>query len=397
MRNCVTTILLLFLMVVSATGQEDEYSPYTGYADALPSVNLNSRSVAYQQSLYPDYYASHSALRDLRWVARNDSLLVEFFKQNDTLILQTLSDLSGLTWQEESFDIYLLRYYPTAGNPDPLTIPIGGIRRGHLTEASPDGARLRLDLIYQMARRMLAQCVSPENDYYHPVADHPLMQQGVYRRENLAMLLALVTAEQVIGLDSTYIAYQSSFWKQRHPGREVFEQYLLNDWILNAERPLVQWVMEEPYGSTLVSITRPPRKSRTTSSGRALEYIEGLPLKGQLGFSITVDAANKLLVDKIDLERVAFACGLRESDIIRQVNGVRVRSHRDMIEKILETFNDGGATLQIVREKENTTVLLQPIDLGYDEEHFFWIDGDSVFYDTTLSDTTQTTPTVPEN
>jgi hypothetical protein len=376
-----SAVFLALALLAPGTQAQEYHSPFTGYSDELPNVSLNSRAVALQKSLYPEYYNNHSALRDMRWVARHDSAAAEFFEVKKSLILKTLSELSGLSWQEREFDVYLLRYYTTAGNGDPLIIPVGGIRRGHLTESTPDGSRMQLNLIYQLARRMLAQCVNPERDYYHPIADHPLMQPGAYRRDNLAMLLALVTAERVIGLDSTYTAYQSAFWKQRHPGREVFEQYLLNEWILSPERPLAQWVVEEPYGSRLVTITRPPRRSRTSSTGQALEYIEGLPLKGQLGFSVTVNPSNKLVVDKIDLERVAFACGLRESDIVRQVNGERVRSHKDMIEKILATFDAGGATLQVVREEENMTILLQPVDLGYDDEHYFWPEEDSLLFD----------------
>jgi len=42
----------------------------------------------------------------------------------------------------------------------------------------------------------------------------------------------MVTAQEVIGLDSTYSTYKSHFWQKRFPGREVFEKYLLSDWIL---------------------------------------------------------------------------------------------------------------------------------------------------------------------
>ena len=382
MRILGVTLMILLPLAVAVQAQDD-YSPFTGYAAELPQVSIDTRCSDLQRSVYPDYYASHSARREQRWVELNDSAMVAFWNANGSLILQTLSDLSGLSWQEDEFDIHLIRYYPVAGNSRPTIIPLGGIRRGALTEPMPVGSRAELNLIYQLAGRMLAQSVAPKKGFYHPMADHPLMQPGTYRRDNLAMLLALVTAEQVIGLDSAYSAYQSAFWKQRHRGREIFEQYLLNEWILSPVRPLAQWVVEEPYGSQLVSITRPPRRSRTTDTDRPQQYIEGLPLKGQLGFSITIGSSNRLIVDKIDMERVAYACGLREGDIVREVNGERVRSHKDMIEKILATFDQGGAALRIMRDEDYTTILLQPIDFGFEEDDFFWPGEDTLQYDST--------------
>ena len=37
-----------------------------------------------------------------------------------------LTELSGLDWVEDRFDIYALRYYPSFGGSDPLVIPVGG-------------------------------------------------------------------------------------------------------------------------------------------------------------------------------------------------------------------------------------------------------------------------------
>lgn len=338
--------------------------------EGLPEVNLYPKAIELQASLFPKYYQTHSALRDLRWVERNDSAITDFWMSSGDFIMATLAQLSGLRWLESELDIYLIRYYHKVGNGDPLIIPLGGIRRGSLTESMPADSRMELNLIYQMSHRMLSQAERFPGKLTHPIASHPLMQPGPHRRDNLAMLLALVTCERLLGLDDTYAAYQSAFWKQRHPGRELFEKKLLTNWILTDKKPLTRWILDEPYNSPLVVATRPPRKVRDQDSDRPMEYIEDLPLKGLFGFSIMISRTNKRVINKIDPDRLAFACGLREGDIIRSVDGLRVRHQRDMIKKILASYDNGGSTLQIVRDKSSMTILIQPLDLGYDDLPF---------------------------
>jgi hypothetical protein len=368
MKASIIVFIAAMTVVGSTTAQE---GPSLSELDpSLPRVTIDNRSATLQESLYPEYYRSHSLRRDMRWLTRHDSSLVSFWESNGPLILGTLSELSGLPWIEREIDIFLVRYYPTIGSADPLIIPVGGMRRGYLTEAAPRGSRMQLNLTFQLARRMLEQTVQPDRGYYHPMADHPLMQAEPYRRDNLAMLLALVTCERVIGLDSTYDAYRSAFWRQRHPGREVFETYLLKEWILSRERPLARWVLEEPVTSRLVSLTRRPRPARPAEGTRKREYVAGLPLVGRLGFSVNRDASGRMKVGEIDPARTAYACGLRENDIIRQVNGRRVRSHKDLIENILATFDVAGATVRVVRDDMEMTVLLQPIVFEFEGNDF---------------------------
>jgi hypothetical protein len=378
--------------VETAAQTTNDYSPYMGGAIEVPLVTIDDRSVELQRSLYPDYYLTHSSRSDIRWAAVNDSALTNFWQQNDTLILSTLSELAGMPWAESEFSIYLVRYYPGIGTSEPVIMPLGGIRRGGLVEAAPMDSRMTLNLIFQLSRRMLAQAVQPEHNYYHPIADHPLMQQTPYRRDLLAMLLALVTSQRVIGLDSTYAAYQSAFWQRHFPGREIFEQYLLKEWILSPERPLAQWIIEEPSSSKLVTVTRTPRRTRSTQETGPTKFIEGLPLKGELGFSVAYDASGRMYVDKIDPERLAYASGLREGDIIRSVNGERVRNQKDLIEKILATLETGGATLQVVREGQSETVLIQPMELAYPDEQLYWEE----FQDSTYNDSIEMNEQMPD-
>jgi len=182
----------------------------------------------------------------------------------------------------------------------------------------------------------------------------------------------MVTAQEVIGLDSTYSTYKSHFWQKRFPGREVFEKYLLSDWILTPGHTLADWVNEEPRNSSLIRASRPPKRVRRSSPRRPRSFVEGLPLKGQLGISVQPNSSNRLQIKIIDPLRAAFANGLRENDIILTVNGHRVRSHKQLIERIFETFNDGGATLLVMRSDETFSLPIRPIQESTYDDPFYW-------------------------
>lgn len=386
------TIFAIFMLGLLGAGSIWGQNP-AGYDLPVPDVRINDRATAFQASLYPDFYKANSVRGDMRWLQQHDSALVEFWHSKGDSSLFLLAELSGLDWVEDRFDIYTLRYYPSFGGSDPLVIPVGGKRQGVLAMAAPEGAVMQLNLIYQLAHRMLAQAERADDPFYRAMAGHPLMRPGAYRRDNLAMLLAMVTAQHVLGMDSTLVAYQSAFWKNQTPGRQIFEQYLLPEWILSAERPLAQWIIDEPYNSRLVAVTRPPSRPKNPTIRRHRVYIEGLPIKGEFGFSVTVGDNNRLTVSQIDSLRLAFACGLRDGDQIRSVDGKRLRSHKQMIEYVLEGYDKGGATLAVQRERENMTVLIQPIDM-FETDGLFYYDGieDTLFFERipidSLGDTT---------
>lgn len=381
--SCLLVGLFLIVFASPVNSQTEDDLGAANYSSpdyrTLPYLEIIDDAVGLQGSLFPDWYRTHSARGDLAWVRRNDSTLRAFLDSNRVNIVATLSDYAGIDWAEGEVDLYLLRYYRSAGEGDPLILPLGGIRKGVLATAMPSGAHQQFNLIYQLARRMLGQFDRTAQERRHPAAGHPLVQAGPYRRDNLAMLLALVTSQQVIGFDSTFMAYNSGFWQNNHPGREVFEQYLLKDWILTPDRPLTEWLMAEPYNSTLVQATRPPRRRRPSSTTERV-YIEGLPIGGELGFSTRIDGRNRLVVDKIDPTRLAYASGLQEGDIIRSVDGSRVRNQKELVEKILAGLENYGATLDISRENTPTTVIVQPMDLSDPDALFLWEEAEDTLY-----------------
>jgi len=238
MKKLTVLLILLFLTAGSLYGQDTYYSIFS-YDHYIPRVNINDRSATLQAHLVPDLYGGRTAVRDMKWVAANDSGLIAFWETKGDTVLHLLCELSGIEWAETEFDIFLVRYFPTIGSPHPLIIPLGGTTKRGLIKAMPNDNRLILDLVYQ----------------------HPLMSPGPYRRDNLAMLLALAVSQNVIGYDSTLAAFESMFWKQNMPGLEIFKKHFYNKWVLTPDQPLADQILAEPFNSRLVTLTRTPRKS----------------------------------------------------------------------------------------------------------------------------------------
>lgn len=360
----IKVLIVLFVLLLVAGMVPAQSIVYSGYSynHFIPRVAINDRSTTLQESLAPNLYKDRSARRDMQWVARNDSMIVEFWNEMGDTTLHILCELSGIEWRESEFDIYLVRYYPSLGSSDPLILPIGGFGVGDKIEAAPSDNALKLGLVFQLSRRMLAQSIQPENAVYLNIAYHPLMRPGPYRLDNMAMLLALATSQSVLGFDATHDAWSSAFWKHHTPGQKILQDYLLNEWILTPTQPLSEWIAAEPYGSQLVTMTRPPKKELTSSLTPRL-FVEGLPSAGRLGFSATLDESGYLVVQQIDQYRLAFACGLREGDRIVRVEGYRVRSHKDFVEKVLGYLERAGASIEIFRDGQPMMILIQEMEL----------------------------------
>ncbi len=363
-------ILVFVLLLAAVVAAQDTYYSMFTFSSRIPQVSINVRAAELQASLYPNFYAGTSADRDMRWVAEHDSLVTAFWDANGRQVLHILTELSGIRWREAEFDIYLLRYFPTSGSGDPLILPLGGQKVGDVITAEPGDDRLLLNLLYQLSHRMLAQSIQPEDSIYLTIASHPLMRPGPYRRDNLAMLLAVTTAQNVLGFEPALAAYESQYIKNQLPGYRLLEQYLMNQWIISPNKPLTEWIAEEPVNSELVRAARPPRRPSGRPTDQPSRHIEGLPIKGKLGFTVAMTDNGQLRVDKIDPFRLGYAAGLVEGDIIRRVNGRLVRNHRDLVDAVLSSMDDGGATLQIVREGRTEVVVIRPMLLPSFEEDY---------------------------
>jgi hypothetical protein len=344
-------LIAICLLAASLAAQPDSY------LQSRPHVTFDKENVELQTSLYPTYYRTSAAVDDQRWVATHTVELDSFWQQSGDSVLWILSELAGIPWQRQELTITLLRYYPTGGNPDPLILPISGVRVGALAEAIPAGPPTQLNLIYQLAHRLLLEGERTRADLTSTLQNHPLAQPGPYYRDLLAFHLAYSTARIVIGPDSTLAAYQSPFWKTSFPGRELYEQYLQSAWILTPEKPLLVWLGKEATDSRLVQAVSPLANQDVGQERR--QTVDGMPTKGQIGFSVRINDNNMLVIDKIDNTRLAYKAGLRTGDIIARVGGTRPRTHKELMEMLFDGLERGSIAVQVTRAGKSETMILR--------------------------------------
>ncbi|MBK7142190.1 MAG: PDZ domain-containing protein [bacterium] len=344
-------LILIFILAASLMAQPDSY------LQSRPTVLFDKENVELQTSLYPTYYRTTAAIDDQRWVLAHTVELDSFWLQTGDSVLWILSELAGIPWERQTINVTLLRYYPTTGNPDPLILPISGIRVGALTEAVPSGSPTKLNLIYQLAQRLLLEGESRRADLTSTLKNHPLAQPGPYNRDMLAFHLAYSTARIILGPDSAVASYQSPFWRDGLPARDLYEQYLQSSWVLTPEKPLLVWLGKEPTDSRLVAAVSPMADQTAGESRR--ETVDGLPAKGQLGFAVRINDNNQLVIDKIDNGRLGYKAGLRIGDIITRVGGVRPRTHKELMEMLFDGTERGSIAVQVSRAGKSETVVIR--------------------------------------
>jgi len=376
--NKTAIIFLVLLLSGTAIPQQTNYTLFK-YRSFIPAVTINDRSVPLQTAVYPDLYKSRSAEADMKWVAESDSMVAAFWNRKGDTVLHILTELAGIEWREAEFELYLVRHFPTIGSPDPLIIPIGGIGPKGLLEEVPQDNRLILGLVFQLARRLLEQTGRSDEPTAFALAGHPLMRQTPLRRDNMAMLLALVTCQNMLGYDKANEAFESEFWDRHFPSKQIFKNYLMKKWVLSPEKTLAGKILAEPRNSDLVEATRPPRPIRPPAGdGQPVTQIAGISPTGKLGFTVRYETSSALVIDTIDTYRLAYANGLRGGDQIKRVEGQMVRTFRDLVEKLLNGLERGGAEVEFVRDNRVQMLTFQQLVLPSREEEQYYFDESEV-------------------
>jgi hypothetical protein len=350
-------ILLLFLIIIAARNDDDPCAQGKRPPD-LPYVKMVIDNYDYMISLFPDDYPNRRvAIRACSTIAADAESLQVFWVEQGDLILNYLSYYAGIKWVEPEFNIYIVKYYPDFANHHPLTIPLTGKKNGDRIIALPQGLSHKIVLFQQLAKRLLDQAFLPGGTPYY-ISGHPLMEKTERRFNNMANLLALRTLEDFFDPDSIRSVFRSAHWKNREPGQEILYDYLYDEWIISADTTLAFWIASEPYGSKLVSLTRPPVTRKPRHSGWGNHQLQPPP-GGKLGLSVAKDRSGFYKVVDIDTLKLAYISGLRNDDLIRNIEGTAPRNIKQLFLLILEHL-DKGAHVKIVRNDEPNAVIIYP-------------------------------------
>jgi hypothetical protein len=362
------TLIALFLFLIASLVFAQAYPE----DNTLPSSNSGSGLLPQIDFEMENYYLAHAFYRDyatgefdvkaeIALIDRRSAPLIVKWDSLGDAILTTISALSEIPWREPVIKIHLLKYLPVSGIYEPLAIPVEGVKIEGRIEAVPSGWFQFLQLIQYLAGRNILQCRF--HGFERPlIADHPLLDQGIYRFDIMATHLALSTVNRIIPPDSLAFILSSERWKKLNPGWELYKDNFEKKWALSAEKPLVSYLEQEPYNSPLVELTSAPKESEEIGGRKPLKR-KKIPSegKGRLGFSIVRSRGGTFEVTLIDSERLAYACGLRGGDRIQRVNGELAKNQRELMEKIIDSIDGIGAYLLILREKESKGILLQSV------------------------------------
>ncbi len=318
---------------------------------SVPTLTTRIDNAELQYTLYPVFYSSHDVDEDMRWVQKNSVAAEAFLALNGQAALEKLSTLSGCSWQETELKLILLRYYPTPGSADPLIVPLGAVRTGDAAIAAPTGEELAIDILFQLAKRLLITGAPNE------VRSHPLLSKDPYYLDNLAMLLARSVALQLYDETAVQAALDSPFWRRFWTGKAIYSKYLAGKWILSPDRPLLTYVKAEPTDSDF-------------SRAAKIESIETIPVErtvspdlvpnSRLGMALSDDGSKRLLVAAVDETKIAYLCGVRSGDRIVSINGKQPKTVREAVELTLMRLDNGGSTMEIARGGTTRSMVLRP-------------------------------------
>ncbi|MFH2036547.1 MAG: PDZ domain-containing protein [Candidatus Zixiibacteriota bacterium] len=340
--------------------------------EGLPIINFKINNQFLMRNTYPEYYSNEQQIsRDIRWVNRNDTATIALWEEFGDSILAVMEDFSGIEWIDQTLDFRLLKYYRRAMSYDPLAIPLEGLRMEDYTEAAPTGLHRLLNMIKAVAGRNLMQLNYPEHTFNF-LKSHQLLEPTAYRFDIMTLALAIATAEFIIPADSLKIILDTDQWKRHNPGFELYKSHFRFNWIISIDSPLVVHIAEEPYNSSLVVLTRPPRiEAGTTDDNANHEPIKLSAGQGRLGFSVYKIPKGFLEVVDVDSTGIAYYSGLMVGDKIKRVNGEFPRNARDLMEKIIDKIDTDGVYLTVIREDlEIGLLMLPPEEIDTAEEYY---------------------------
>lgn len=327
----------------------------------VPKVEFIIDNLNLMRAFYPLHYENEQQIRrDIRFVNRNDSVFYAVWDSLGYTILATMTSLSGIEWVEQDLKIHLMKYLPRDRIYNPALFPLEGIKTKNYVEAAPTGLHQLMNLIILLSGRNIQQVFDPIS-IQHYLGDHPLLQQSAYRFDVIAMTLAMATAEYIIQPDSLELILVSESWKRHNPGWNTYENHFRHNWLLTSETPLVAYLANEPYNSSLVNLTRPPRiirpKPEKTAEDEPVILSAG---GGRLGFSVIKTPLGLFEVVDVDTLGLGYASGLQIGDLIKRVNGKVVRSARDLMGKIVDKLDTDGVYMIVLREEQEVGILLLP-------------------------------------
>ena len=159
-------------------------------------------------------------------------------------------------------------------------------------------------------------------------------------------------------IDSVLAVFRSAHWRDREPGQQVLFQNFWGQWELSGDSTLAFMIASEPFSSRLVALTRMPVVRKPQQSGWGNHQLQPPP-GGRFGLSVARDRSGFFRVVDIDTLKLSYISGLRNDDLIRNIEGTSPRNIKQLFALLLKHYNQ-GIHVNIVRNDEPDAVIIYP-------------------------------------
>jgi hypothetical protein len=299
---------------------------------------------------------------DARWAERRARDLTDFYKSEGARLLRLISDYAGLSWPYGEIDVYVVRDFPTLSIQYPFTLAVGSIRQEGSHQDVPSGDFLILTFAHQVTHYLLDPPPEALEADRPASLDHPLMEDGNYRREALVNLLASRALRDLWGEPRLRKVLDEPLWASYNP-EEAFVDSLQNVWPLSASRPLLSWLESEPKDGRLVELARRLESSRGgredgTPSDQATPAAPGRLSGSEFGFDLGQTSEGRLFIAFLDHGSPADRAGLRSGDLVQTVEGRPFDSPADAMRAVRSAW-DSNREINLSVDRQGREVFFQ--------------------------------------
>ncbi|MFN2432683.1 MAG: hypothetical protein ABR599_07695 [Gemmatimonadota bacterium] len=328
-------------------------------SSAVPAV-LFRFEPAYQSVLAASTAERRDPAEDARWAEEHARDLTEFYASDGGRLLRSLSDYAGLAWPYRDIPVYLVRTLPTLSIQYPLTLAVGEIDQGQSRQDVPAGDFLVLTFAHQIAHYLLDPPPRGLSAARPRALEHPLMEEGNYRREALVNLVTYRALTDLWGSERLERAIDEPLWASYNP-EAAFVDTLQSRWSLSRSRPLLDWLAQQADDGPLVRLAE-----RFESSGTAGGVADrgGAPrgattMAGtEVGLDLGQTAGNRIFIAFLDPGSPAEAAGLLPADVVLTVEGRRPAGAAEALRMVREAW-ETNREVNLSVEREGKEVFFQ--------------------------------------
>lgn len=297
---------------------------------------------------------------DIRWAERRAADLTDFYAESGTRLLRLLSDYAGVSWPYEEIEVYVVRTFPTLSIEYPLTLAVGAIEQGRDRQEIPAGDFMVLTFAHQITHYLLDPAPEALAADRPEALDHPLMDDGNYRRESLVNLVTYRALEDLWGRDRLRRALDEPLWVSYNP-ESAFIDSLQRSWRLSGSRPLVTWLREEGEEGEMIRLAERLESVGGGERGeeRAADRAAPVTMSGnEVGLDLGQTAEGRLFIAFLDPRSPAEGAGLRAGDIVLTVEGRRFDSATEAMRVVRDAWK-ANREVNLSVERQGKEVFFQ--------------------------------------